>query len=197
MQHPEPKPEFTPRVLISHCLRAASMVTGVRRDLIASDSRQSDTILARQLGMAVAVALAGQSYPAVGRGFGGKDHTTVIWAVRRAEEMAAAEPEIARLLQDISAKARELAGIEPRGLAASPVRRPVRRPVAMAPKAPARVADATAGPAVWISDAQRREMRHLRAKGWSPRGLGKRYGITEEQVYAELGEKSPRQGAAR
>lgn len=184
--HPETKPEFTPRILISHCLRAASIVTGVRRDLIASDARQSSVVLARQFGMAVAFTLTGQGMPAIGRGFGGRDHATVIGAIRRADELAAADPLAARTMRAIADKARQLAGDWPQS-SGLPVPEEVRKPTLRHVPSLGREG---------LTDHQRREMRHLRAKGWSVNGLARRFEIDTEQVYAELGEKSPRQIAA-
>lgn len=186
MQHTDHKPDFTPRVLISHCLRAASIVCQVRRDLLMSDARSPDVVRARSFGMAVALALTEQTPPAIGRGFGGKDRTTVVEAIRRADHLGSVDADAARTMREIAAKARDLAGVWPRD-SGLPVADEVRRPTL--PRIPS-----LARPS--ITDDTRREMRKLRAKGWSVNGLAKRYGIDVEQVYCELGEQSPRSAAA-
>lgn len=47
------------------------------------DVREARTAHARQMAMYLARTLTGHSYPAIGRMFGGKDHSTVIHAVRQ------------------------------------------------------------------------------------------------------------------
>jgi hypothetical protein len=182
LQQPETKPTFTPRVLISHVIRATSIVCRVRRDMLTSDTRNAPLVEARNLAMAVAMALTRHSLPAIGREFGGRDHSTVLRAIRAADEAAARDPLVARTMREIAARAREIAGISPRTSAVSALRD-------MPPRAePAKAAD--------LTDDQRREARHLRAKGWSIGGLMRRYGIGEDEAYAAVGEKSPRQIAA-
>lgn len=185
MQQPDTKPNFTPRVLISHCLRAASIICGVRRDMLTSTAQSSEIVIARRLGMAVAVTLTGQSTASVGRGFG-KDHSTVIEAVRWADQLAVNDPALSRTMRAIAEKARQIAGVWPQS-GGLPVPVEVRQPT---------LAKVPSLEAPDMTDAQRREARHLRAKGWSIGGLMRRYGITEDEAYAAVGEKSPRQVAA-
>lgn len=47
-----------------------------------------------------------------------------------------------------------------------------------------------------LTEAERAEAKRLRDKGWSPKGLARRYETTEAHIRAALGEKSPRQIAA-
>ena len=185
MQHSETKTEFKPRVLISHCLRATSIICGVRREMLTSGAQSSEIVIARRLGMAVAVALTGQSAASVGRGFG-KDHSTVIEAMRWADHLAINDPALARTMRAITEKARQLAGGLPQA-GGLPVADEVRRLT---------LARVPSLEATELTDAQRREARNLRAKGWSIGGLMRRYGIGEDEAYAAVGEKSPRQVAA-
>ncbi len=58
----------------------------------------------RQVAMYLAKQLTTKSLPEIGRGFGGRDHTTVIHAVRRVEELLASDAQLAedvRLLRRI------------------------------------------------------------------------------------------------
>jgi hypothetical protein len=194
MQQPDTKPNFTPRVLISHCVRAASIVCGIRRDLLLSDTRQSPTVaLARQLGMAVAADLTGQSLPAIGRGFGGRDHTTVIHAIRKVEETAIADRQFAHAAREVAIKARQLAGVwpSPQQHGMPVVSEEVRKPTLASVPSMDKLETV-------LTDVQRREMVRLRAKGkgWSVGGLARRYSISIDQVYRELGETPPNKIAA-
>ncbi len=61
----------------------------------------------RQLAMYLAKTLTTRSYPDIGRRFGGRDHTTVLHAVRRIEQLKAEDPSIAA---DVEAITRKLKG---------------------------------------------------------------------------------------
>lgn len=58
----------------------------------------------RQLAMYLARKIAGRSFPDIGARFGGRDHTTVMHAVRKVEELMLAEPAYAREVQDVTRK---------------------------------------------------------------------------------------------
>lgn len=58
----------------------------------------------RQLAMYLARKIAGRSFPDIGARFGGRDHTTVMHAVRKVEELMMAEPAYAREVQDVTRK---------------------------------------------------------------------------------------------
>ncbi|TCP60005.1 chromosomal replication initiator protein DnaA [Rhodovulum bhavnagarense] len=53
----------------------------------------------RQIAMYLSKQLTSRSLPEIGRHFGGRDHTTVIHAVKRIEELRAADPQIAEDLE--------------------------------------------------------------------------------------------------
>jgi chromosomal replication initiator protein len=61
----------------------------------------------RQIAMYLAKSLTTRSYPDIGRRFGGRDHTTVLHAVRRIEALKAEDPSIA---SDVEAITRKLKG---------------------------------------------------------------------------------------
>lgn len=50
---------------------------------IISENRQQQLVLARQIAMYLCRELLGYSYPAIGRLFGGRDHTTVLHSVKK------------------------------------------------------------------------------------------------------------------
>lgn len=64
----------------------------------------------RQLAMFLARNLTNQSYLQIGRRFGITDHTSVIWAIRKAEREIERDPD---LLSDIRAITAELEGVDP------------------------------------------------------------------------------------
>jgi chromosomal replication initiator protein len=49
----------------------------------------------RQVAMYLSKTLTSKSLPEIGRGFGGRDHTTVIHAVKKIEELRATDPQLA------------------------------------------------------------------------------------------------------
>ena len=58
----------------------------------------------RQVAMYLAKQLTPRSLPEIGRNFGGRDHTTVIHAVRKIEELCAEDSQIAEDLEHIKRK---------------------------------------------------------------------------------------------
>ena len=56
----------------------------------------------RQMAMFLARELTGASLPMIGRHFG-RDHTTVLWAIRKIEAMQASHPRIVTYLAEIRA----------------------------------------------------------------------------------------------
>ncbi|SFJ12987.1 chromosomal replication initiator protein DnaA [Jannaschia pohangensis] len=69
-----------------YSLRMSDMTSARRSRMVARP---------RQMAMYLAKKLTPRSYPEIGRKFGGRDHTTVLYAVRKIEELIAAEPQIA------------------------------------------------------------------------------------------------------
>jgi chromosomal replication initiator protein len=61
----------------------------------------------RQVAMWLAKQITTRSLPDIGRRFGGRDHTTVLHAVRRIESLKAEDPQIAR---DVDVLLRKLRG---------------------------------------------------------------------------------------
>lgn len=61
----------------------------------------------RQVAMLLAYELTPRSLPQIGRHFGGRDHTTVMYAIKRVKELAVSDPDfgerVARLREELSA----------------------------------------------------------------------------------------------
>ena len=65
---------------------------------------------ARQTGMFIAKRMTGQSLAEIGRRFGGRDHTTVIHAVKKMERRMATDPDFAESIILLEQSVRDVAG---------------------------------------------------------------------------------------
>jgi len=83
-----PRPRTRPRS-IADVQRAACAHFGVSLDELVSASRAARLAWPRQVAMYLARELTGESLPAIGREFGGRDHSTVLHACRRADRRIA------------------------------------------------------------------------------------------------------------
>jgi len=89
-------------------LRRVIRVTARHHELTADDligpSRRRKITLARSLAMYLARQLTGQSLGAIGRAFGGRDHTTVMHGVRITAARIATEPAVANEIARLAAR---------------------------------------------------------------------------------------------
>jgi hypothetical protein len=67
-----------------------------------SQRRTAEIVKARQVAMYLAKKLTSQSLPEVGRKFGGRDHTTVLHAVRKIGALVDTNPELAAQIERIT-----------------------------------------------------------------------------------------------
>ena len=65
----------------------------ITRDELLSHSRSAALTWPRQVAMYLAREHTAQTLPAIGRSFGGRNHTTVMHACRRTAERLASDPE--------------------------------------------------------------------------------------------------------
>ncbi len=77
---------------------------GIKLSEILSSSRSKNIARARQIAMFIAKNLTTKSLVDIGKMFGGKDHTTVIHACRRVEEMVATDESLAREIQVLTSQ---------------------------------------------------------------------------------------------
>ncbi len=82
------------RVTIDEIQRRVCEHYRIRQSEMGSARRARDVARPRQIAMYLAKQLTQRSLPEIGRRFGGRDHTTVIHAVRKIEELRAADAEI-------------------------------------------------------------------------------------------------------
>ncbi|MEO8813080.1 MAG: chromosomal replication initiator protein DnaA [Caulobacteraceae bacterium] len=94
------------RVTVDEIQKAASEHFGLKQADLISERRTRAIARPRQAAMWLAKQLTTRSLPDIGRRFGGRDHTTVLHAVRRIEELRAADPRLARDLETLMRKLR-------------------------------------------------------------------------------------------
>jgi len=72
----------------------------LQRD-ICGPSRRSELILPRHVAMYLARERLGVSYSTIGRYFGGRDHSTVLSAIRKVKALLASNPDFGKEVDDI------------------------------------------------------------------------------------------------
>jgi chromosomal replication initiator protein len=82
---------------------AAAHLFGLTTEQLLSRNRAERIAWPRQLAMYLSRELTDHSLPAIGRAFGGRDHTTVLSACRRATERIATDPEAYAQLSALNA----------------------------------------------------------------------------------------------
>jgi chromosomal replication initiator protein len=94
------------RVTVDDIQKVTADYFGLKQADLISERRTRAVARPRQAAMWLAKQLTTRSLPDIGRRFGGRDHTTVLHAVRRIEELRAADPQLARDLEDLERKLR-------------------------------------------------------------------------------------------
>ena len=83
------------KVTIDEIIRKVADHYNLRMSDLLSARRARQVARPRQVAMYLAKTLTSRSLPDIGRRFGGRDHTTVIHAVRKIEELRATDAQIA------------------------------------------------------------------------------------------------------
>jgi len=94
------------RITIDDIQKATSEHFGLKQVDLISERRNRSIARPRQAAMWLAKQLTTRSLPDIGRRFGGRDHTTVLHAVRRIEALRAEDPQLARDLETLARKLR-------------------------------------------------------------------------------------------
>jgi chromosomal replication initiator protein len=105
-----PKPKAHARraaPTIDHVVRLTCAAFEVTQDELVSAARTARVAWARQVAMYLARQHTGASLPAIGERFGGRNHTTVMYACRKASERLAADPTAQALVQDLERRLAE------------------------------------------------------------------------------------------
>ncbi len=71
---------------------------------IFSQGRSHKIVFARQIGMYLARKFLPFSYPEIGKKFGNRDHSTVMYSIKKIEELKENNPEVKNLLKNLIAK---------------------------------------------------------------------------------------------
>jgi chromosomal replication initiator protein len=87
------------RIRIEEIQKAVARHYNVSKHDLLSARRTRTIVRPRQIAMYLAKVLTPRSFPEIGKLFGGRDHTTVLHAVRKIEELAAADQMLAQELE--------------------------------------------------------------------------------------------------
>ena len=89
------------RIKIEDILRVISRHYGVSKGDLLSQRRHRSVVWPRQIGMYLAKHLTARSLPEIGRRFGGRDHTTVLHAIRKIEGEISKNPHLEDELEEL------------------------------------------------------------------------------------------------
>ena len=84
------------RIKIDDILKIVGRHYNVARTDLLSPRRARSVVVPRQVGMYLAKKLTSRSLPEIGRRFGGRDHSTVLHAVRKIEDQIKTDDRLAR-----------------------------------------------------------------------------------------------------
>ncbi|MEM7009388.1 MAG: chromosomal replication initiator protein DnaA [Thermodesulfobacteriota bacterium] len=91
-------------VTIESIQKEVASFYGMRVQDLKSDRKQKNIAVPRQVCMYLARRYTGASYPEIGEKFGGKDHSTVIHAVKKIEKLLGNDPSLTKTVDSLSRK---------------------------------------------------------------------------------------------
>jgi chromosomal replication initiator protein len=95
------RPQEPKRVRIEDIQRVVARQYNVSRADLLSSRRTANVVRPRQVAMYLAKVLTLRSLPEIGRRFGGRDHTTVLHAVRKIEALAGSDTALAEEIEGL------------------------------------------------------------------------------------------------
>lgn len=95
-------PELTPERILTVCAEHFGLPA---RDILGT-SRKKEHVFARQTAMSLCRALLGMSYPALGRLFGGKDHSTVLYSIKKFTKLQEDNKDTKHLFRELARRCR-------------------------------------------------------------------------------------------
>jgi chromosomal replication initiator protein len=89
------------RIKIDDILKVVGRHYNVSKNDLLSPRRARNVVVPRQIGMYLAKKLTSRSLPEIGRRFGGRDHSTVLHAVRKIDDLMRADEKLAKDLAQL------------------------------------------------------------------------------------------------
>jgi chromosomal replication initiator protein len=89
------------RIKIEDILKVVGLHFNVSKNDLLSPRRARSVVVPRQIGMYLAKKLTSRSLPEIGRRFGGRDHSTVLHAVRKIDEQMRGDEKLAKDLAQL------------------------------------------------------------------------------------------------
>jgi chromosomal replication initiator protein len=107
MLHDLIRPQEPRRIKIEDIQRVVARQYNVGRSDMLSARRTANVVRPRQVAMYLAKILTLRSLPEIGRRFGGRDHTTVLHAVRKIEALVARDAQLAEEVESLKKQLQE------------------------------------------------------------------------------------------
>jgi chromosomal replication initiator protein len=101
------RPQEPRRVKIEDIQRVVARQYNVSRADLLSSRRTANVVRPRQVAMYLAKTLTLRSLPEIGRRFGGRDHTTVLHAVRKIENLVGSDTSVAEEIESLKRQLQE------------------------------------------------------------------------------------------
>jgi chromosomal replication initiator protein len=101
------RPQEPRKVKIEDIQRIVARHYNVSRGDLLSSRRTANVVRPRQVAMYLAKTLTLRSLPEIGRRFGGRDHTTVLHAVRKIENLVGADTSLAEEIESLKRQLQE------------------------------------------------------------------------------------------
>ena len=105
--YPQPTPAVSAPPSIARVQELACETFAVSREELLSTGRTSHLAWARQVAMYLAREHTGATLPAIGQSFGGRNHTTVMYACRKAGERIAGDPAAQAVVHELERRLTE------------------------------------------------------------------------------------------
>ena len=96
-------PELTPERILAVCAEHFALPVAE----LTGQSRKKELVFARQTAMSLCRTLLGLSYPALGRIFGGKDHSTVLYSIRKFQKIQDDNNDTKQLFRQLAKRCRQ------------------------------------------------------------------------------------------
>lgn len=77
---------------------------GLSREMMLSHRRTAELVMPRHIAMYICKTSVSKSLPSIGHAFRGRDHTTVLHAVRKIERLIAQDPEISSVVAKLESE---------------------------------------------------------------------------------------------